>query len=179
MGRGANERDGLTPWGLELVQRLNDAGIVVDVSHVNQPGVLDACRTTRAPLMATHSGVSSINRHTRLLCDDAIDGIAATGGLIGVIFAPHFLCGRMDASSEVVADHLDWIKARVGVQHVAIGSDFDGWLPRIPSDMKDCRDIVKLVARLQQRGWNESDLFALLRGNVARVVRAVATAKAT
>ncbi len=172
MGRGANQRDGLTAFGGDVVRRLNDHGIIVDVSHVNHPGVMDACAASRLPVLATHSGAQSVNRHDRLLRDEAIDAIAAGGGAIGVIFSPGFLAGQRVATSEVVADHMDYIRARVGAEHVAIGSDYDGWLPSIPADMKDCRDIVKVVALLMKRGWSEDELAGALRLNVARVAAA-------
>jgi membrane dipeptidase len=172
MGRGANQRDGLTAFGASVVERLNHHGIIVDVSHVNHPGVMDACAASRLPVLATHSGAQTVNAHARLLRDEAIDAIAEGGGAIGVIFSPGFLAGRRVATSEVVADHMDYIRARVGAEHVAIGSDYDGWLPSIPSDMKDCRDIVKVVALLQKRGWTEDELAGALRLNVARVAAA-------
>jgi membrane dipeptidase len=173
MGRGENEVDGLTPFGLALVDELNRAGIVVDVAHVNHAGVMDACGRSKAPVLATHSGARSLHDHRRLLRDDAIEAVVATGGAVGVIFAPRFLSGVRTASSEIVVDHIEYIAERFGVQHVAIGTDYDGWLDAIPSDQRDCRDVVRVVDRLLARGWSDPDLHALLRGNVERVFRGV------
>lgn len=170
MGIGANERDGLTPFGHDLVRLLNDAGIVVDVSHVNQRGVLDACRSTRAPVLATHSGAQALHRHPRLLSPDAVRAVADTGGAVGVIFAPGFLTGSLNASTACVVAHIEAIADAVGIDHVAIGTDLDGWLPAIPSDMRDCTDTSRVTARLLARGWTESDLRKLLRDNALRVL---------
>jgi membrane dipeptidase len=174
MGRGANERDGLTDFGRALVQKLNAMGIVVDVSHMNHPGAMDAIRASSKPVLATHSGARALNDAPRLLREEAVDAIAGTDGAIGVIFAPHFLTGKRDADSNGVLDHIDWLVKRVGVRHVAIGSDYDGWLPAIPRDHRDCRDSVKITHGLLQRGYSETDIAAILRDNVVRVMAASA-----
>lgn len=173
MGRGRNERDGLTPWGVRLVQALNRWGIAVDVAHVNTPGVLDACAAAEAPLFCTHTGVKGVHDHARNISDAEIDAIAQTGGAIGVMFAPGFLTGRLFADSRAAADHLDYIVQRVGIDHVALGSDYDGWLPTILSDHRDCRDIVRLTSVLLDRGYSRTDLLKLLKGNALRVFQGV------
>lgn len=170
MGRGHNERDGLTSWGRQLVRSLNQWGIAVDLAHVNTPGVLDACAVAQAPLFCTHTGVKGVHDHARNISDAEIDAIAQTGGAIGVMFAPGFLTGRLFADSRAAADHLDYIVQRVGIEHVAIGSDYDGWLPTILSDHRDCRDIVRLTAVLLERGYTRDDLLKLLKHNATRVL---------
>lgn len=175
MGRGANERDGLTDFGVTLVQELNRHQIVVDISHLNMPCAIQACRASSRPVLATHSGARGLNDAARLLSDEAIDAVAATDGVVGVIFAPGFLTGKLNADSHAVADHIEYIVKRVGIRHVGLGSDYDGWLPRIPSDQRDCRDLVKITHILLQRGWSESSIALLLRDNVVRVMTASAT----
>jgi len=173
MGRGHNERDGLTAWGRDLIRELERYGIVADVAHVNNPGVLDICNVARSPLLCTHTGVKGVCDVARNISDDAIDGIAATGGAIGVMFSPGFLARRMVADSTAAADHVDYIVQRVGIDHVALGSDYDGWLATILSDHKDCRDIVKVTDVLLKRGYTDEDLGKILMGNAARVLKEV------
>lgn len=170
IGRGANERDGLTDFGRSLIARLEAHGIVVDLAHVNTPGVLEACEVATRPVMCTHTGVKGCHESPRNLSDAEIDAIAETGGVIGIIFAPVFLAGRLRADSAVVADHIEYVAERVGVEHVAIGSDYDGWIPSIPSDQKDCRDVHRVADVLADRGWGDSELSRLLGDNAAEVL---------
>ncbi len=171
-GIGADDTSGLTPFGREVVEELQRQGIVVDLAHVNRAGILDAAAISRAPLVASHAVARGRYDSARGLHDPSVDAIAATGGLIGVMFAPQFLVGRLRADSSCVADHIEHLAARVGVAHVAIGTDFDGWIGSIPSDQRDCRDLFRVVVELQRRGWSEPDLCALLSGNAERVFAA-------
>ncbi|RAL24879.1 hypothetical protein DL240_01330 [Lujinxingia litoralis] len=174
MGRGGNDRDGLTTFGRRLVEELNRYGVVVDLAHVNDPGVLDACAASHSPVFCTHTGARGLYEHPRNISDAAIDAIAATGGVMGVIFAPGYLCGSWRATSEVALDHLDYFVERVGVEHVALGSDYDGWLPAILADHRDCRDVGKMVEGMRQRGYSAADIEKITEGNAQRVFSEVA-----
>ncbi len=173
MGRGANERDGLTGWGVELVQELNRYGIGVDVAHVNGPGVLDACRTSQAPVLCTHSCARGVYPSPRGIGDAQIDAIAATGGVIGILFGPQFLRGERWGTTTDIADHIDYIVKRVGVDHVGFGSDYDGWLFSIPQDQRDCRDTIRLTDILVARGYSDHDIYKMYRGNTLRALEAI------
>lgn len=153
MGIGANEKDGLSGFGKELVAALGEAGVVVDVAHVNTPGVLDACAAARGPIMCTHTGVKGVHDHVRSISDEEIDAIAENDGVIGIMFAPTFLAGKLRADTRCIVDHVEYVIQRVGVRHVAIGSDYDGWLPTIMSDHRDCRDIGLVSDELAARGY--------------------------
>ncbi len=170
MGRGANERDPLTPFGRDLVVTLEEHDIVVDLAHVNTPGVLDACSIAEHPVICSHTGVRGVHDSARNITDDEIDAIAETGGVIAIIFAPKFLTGNLVAPSAAVADHIEYVADRVGLEHVAIGSDYDGWIPSIPSDQRDCRDIDQVFSELERRGWETDDLVALRSGNALEVL---------
>lgn len=170
MGRGANERDGLTDFGRDLIRALEDHDILVDLAHVNTPGVLDACKVARRPVFCTHTGVRGVHRHARNISDAEIDAIAQTDGVIGIIFAPGFLAGKLRASSEIVVDHIEYVIARVGIRHVAIGSDYDGWLPAIPSDQRDCRDIHRISDILATRGHAPDDIARIMQQNALEML---------
>jgi membrane dipeptidase len=157
MGRGANESEGLTAFGRDLVAALQEASVIVDLAHVNMPGVLDACAVASTPVFCTHTGVKGVHQHARNLSDEAVDAIAELDGVIGIMFAPPFLCGRLRATSEVIVDHIDYVVDRVGVRHVAIGSDYDGWIP-IPSDQRDCRDIARVEEVMRGRGYSDDEV---------------------
>lgn len=170
LGRGCNEEDGLTAFGEDVVRVLNERGVVVDVSHLNQPCAIRAAELSEAPVFATHSGAQGVHAHARLLSDDAIDRIAEKDGAIGIIFGPDFLTGSSKATSTAVVDHMDYIAERVGTRHLVIGSDYDGWLPRILADHRDCRDVVRIAAEMLRRGYSEDDVRGVLSRNARRVV---------
>ena len=143
--------------------------IIVDVAHVNTPGVLDVCEITKKPLFCTHTGVKGVHEHARNLTDEEIDGIKESDGVIGIMFAPVFLAGSARADHSCVLDHIDYVVDRVGVRHVGIGSDFDGWIP-IPSDMRDCRDISLIRSGLEDRGYNAPDIARIMGVNALELL---------
>jgi membrane dipeptidase len=161
MGRGKNETTKLSDGGRELVAALDEHDIVIDLAHTNTPCVLGACEVATRPVFCTHTGVKGVHDHARNISDEEIDAIAELDGVIGVMFAPGFLADSLGADSSVVAEHARYIADRVGVRHVAIGSDYDGWLPKICSDMRDCRDIDKMYRHLTERGFSDDDLDAI------------------
>lgn len=173
MGRGANEDDGLTKFGRDVIEVLNERGVAIDVSHLNQRCAIEAANLSTAPVFATHSGAQAVHPHRRLLSDDAIRAIAATGGAIGIIFSPGFLAGSSRATSVAVVDHIEHITKLVGPEHLCVGSDYDGWLPRILADHRDCRDMVRITAELLRRGHEPSRVGDILSGNTARVFQGV------
>lgn len=172
MGRGSNERDGLSDFGRQVVQELNRWGVAVDCAHLNTPGVLEVCQITRAPVFCTHTGVKAVREHPRNITDAEIDAIAAVDGVIGVMASTNFLTRGFWGTSEAMVRHLDHIVQRVGPRHAALGSDFDGWIP-IMRDQRDCLDLVKVTWGLMQRGYREEDLALILRDNSLRVLRRV------
>lgn len=169
IGRGANEREGLTAFGRRLVRELNRHEIAVDVAHVNTPGVVEACQVSEAPVLCTHTGVKGVFDAPRNISDSEIDAIADTGGVIGIVFAPLFLAGKWRADTEVALDHFEYVIDRVGVEHVALGSDYDGWLPTILSDHRDCGDMPRIAEGLRRRGYSEDEVDGIVTDNVMRV----------
>jgi membrane dipeptidase len=173
MGRGSNNDDGLTPFGRELIIRLNEFKLLVDLAHVNGPGVLEACKLSRDPVIVSHSTAQGCYPHRRGCDDTCIRAVADTGGVVGIMFAPVFLAGRLNASIEKVVDHICYVMDLVGAEHVAIGSDFDGWIPTIPNDIRDCRDLPFLSQKLRDRGLNDQELSGVLGENVKRIITQV------
>lgn len=173
MGRGKNQVDGLTPWGHDLVRKLEDCRVLVDVAHVNGPGVLDACRIARNPVICTHTTAATLFAHPRGVVDEGLRAIATTGGVIAIIFSPQFLTGRLNASLDAVVDHVLHVRDCVGAEHLALGTDFDGWIPTIPNDIRDCRDLDLLTQKLLDRGMGRDEVAGMLGANLLRVIRQV------
>ncbi len=173
IGRGANETEGLTVFGRRLVQELNHWGVAVDLAHVNTPGVLEACEVSDVPVFCTHTGVKGVFDSPRNITDAEIDAIADTGGVIAIIFAPLYLAGKWRVDTEVALDHYEYVIDRVGIDHVAVGSDYDGWLPTILSDHRDCRDVGRVVEGLRRRGYGDEELEKVAYANALRAFRDV------
>lgn len=170
LGLGCNSKSGLTEFGTTLVHEMNEVGILVDVAHVNTQGVLDACRASSKPVIVSHTGVKGIYRHPRNISDEALEAVAATGGVVGVMLATNFLSpDKVNPDSIIVAEHIDYIVRKVGEDHAAIGSDFDGWIPRIPADMDGAQDLPLIARRLRRFGYGDERIRKIMGLNFMRV----------
>jgi membrane dipeptidase len=164
---------GLTEAGKRLVAACNELGIMLDLSHLNEKGFWDVAELSNAPLVATHSGVHAISPTPRNLTDAQLDAIAQSGGVAGVNFHTGFLRadGRADQETSLaeIVHHVDYMVDRMGIDHVALGSDFDG--ATMPQDLKDAAGLPKLVEALQDRGYRDGDLAKIAHENWVRVLR--------
>ncbi|HEV2062237.1 MAG TPA: membrane dipeptidase, partial [Solirubrobacteraceae bacterium] len=147
----------------------------VDVSHMNEAGFWDVARVSSAPLVASHSCVHALCPTSRNLTDEQIDAVGTTGGLIGVCLAVGFLRsdGAYDAETPLstVAAHASYIADRIGVEHVALGSDFDG--ARIPAPLGDAAGLPLLIDALRaDGGFTDSEIERIAWGNWRRVLGA-------
>lgn len=171
----ASSGGGLTSFGVDLVHACADLGIVVDISHLAPAGVEDVLKEARGPVVASHSNARALCDHRRNLSDDQARGIAATGGVIGVTFVPPFLTNDpARATLEHVLDHVVYFAQLVGVEHVGIGSDFDGLDPDSPPrGLEDVSCYGALREGLRRRGFPEEAVAAVMGGNWLRVLRQV------
>ncbi len=165
---------GLTQEGKALVQECNDLGIMVDLAHLNEKGFWDAAAISTAPLVSTHSAAHGLIPKARNLTDEQLKAIAASGGLVGVIFSINDLAGekrpRNDAPITVIIDHITYIAELVGTEHVAFGSDFDG--TKIPSQLKDVSRYQELPALLEKAGFSLEEREQICWKNWLRVLKA-------
>ena len=166
---------GLTRFGVEIVHACAELGIVLDVSHLSPAGVEDVLREAKGPVVASHSNARALCDHRRNITDDQARAIAATGGVIGVTFVPSFLTtDPAHATLEHVLDHVEHFVNVVGVEHVGIGSDFDGLgEEQPPKGLEDATSYVNLKRGLQRRGFSDADIAAILGGNWMQVLKAV------
>ena len=166
---------GLTDAGRALIAACNELGILVDVSHLNEKGFWDIAGMTRHPIVATHCGAHALAASTRNLTDKQLDAIGDSDGVVGINFHVGFLHpegssdGR-ETSLTRICDHLDYVAGRIGIEHVALGSDFDG--ATMPTDLGDAAGLPALMAELRRRGHDDAALTAIATGNWLRVFRA-------
>ena len=164
--------DGLTERGIALVRECDALGVMIDLSHLNEKGFWDVQRHTTRPLVATHSCAHAICPSARNLTDAQLDAIAESDGVVGTNFCimdvrpdgKHVL----DTPLEMIADQIDYLAERMGIEHVAIGSDFDG--APISKRLGGADGLPRLFEVLRERGWSSEELQALTVGNWRRVL---------
>ena len=204
---------GLTPFGKDVIRRMNKLGIIVDISHVGEATFWDAIRTTTKPVIASHSNAYSICPVTRNLKDDQIKAVGKNGGVIHLNFFSAFVDSTFSAKNTafrnrhkkeldsmiatglqqeyaqgMLADkykeesdaikpdikqlmkHLDHIVKLIGVDHVGLGSDFDG-IDSAPKQLKTVVDYPEFTKALIKRGYSDTDISKILGGNFLRVYR--------
>ena len=163
---------GLTSAGHALVRRCAELGILVDLSHLNEAGFWDVENAQLGPLVASHSGVHALCPSSRNLTDRQLDAIGATGGLVGIIYGTPFLredfAEDADTPIELIARHAAYVADRIGVEHVALGSDFDG--TTIPTAVGDVAGVSRVLDALGEAGFSDADLAAVAWSNWRRVI---------
>ncbi len=180
---------GLSPFGETVVREMNDLGVLVDVSHASDETFWDALRVTRAPVIASHSSARALVPLPRNLSDEMLRAIGANGGVVminfmGMVLDPHkstleFILdlllhgGSTDVSVSDVVDHIEHVVKVAGIEHVGLGSDFDG-SPRIffPMGLHDVSDFPNITLELLRRGYNAEQIRMILGENFLRVLTA-------
>ncbi|AFH48715.1 Zn-dependent membrane dipeptidase [Ignavibacterium album JCM 16511] len=163
---------GLSDFGRQVIRTMDSLGIIIDVSHTGIKTIQDILQETQNPIVATHSGVRALRNHYRNLYDWQIQDIANSGGVIGVVFYPYFLNGSSNANIEDVIAHIDYIKNLVGIDYVAIGSDFDG-IEVVPLGLEDTSKFPNLTEALFEHGYSRDDVEKILYKNFKRVFEQV------
>jgi membrane dipeptidase len=165
---------GLTAAGRALVRRCTELGILVDVSHLNEAGFWDLARLEPGPVVASHSAAHALCRASRNLTDAQLDEIGASAGLVGIVFACPFLrpdfADDPDTPISLIADHARYVADRIGVEHVALGSDFDG--ATIPAEVGDVAGMPRVLDALRQAGFTGREVGEIAWGNWRRVLGA-------
>lgn len=165
---------GLTAAGRALVQECNRLGIVVDLAHINEKGFWDVAAISDAPLVVSHTDVHALLPSTRNVTDAQIDAVGASGGIVGLNFEPMQI-GQDGRPAEDVplanlVRHVDYIAARVGVDHVGLGSDFDG--TQMPKELGDAAGLQKIVDALRAAGYDQEAVEKVAFRNWLRVLKA-------
>lgn len=165
---------GLTSFGKAAVQRMNELGIVVDVSHLSDGGFWDVAALSKRPFVASHSNCRALCRHQRNLTDEMIRKLSDAGGVIGLNFMPEFVnedCGGSQVTADQIARHARHMANVGGVDCIGIGTDFDGFSGDI--EITGPEDMPKLFAALQKQGFHESEIEKIAWGNARRVINDV------
>ena len=159
---------GLNETGRQLVAEMNRLGVLVDLSHVSDDAFFDALAVTTAPVILSHSSCRALRDHARNASDEMLTALAQNGGVIMVNFYRTYV-GRGEVTLDDVLDHVEHAVAVAGVDHVGLGSDFDG-VPALPDGLGDVTRLPWITYGLLQRGHSEADVRKILGGNVMRVL---------
>jgi len=210
-GEDSVRRKGLTDFGKQIVRRMNELGMLVDLSHVGEQTFYDVIATATRPVLISHSCVYTLCPHRRNLKDDQIKAVAKNGGVIHLNFYSGFVDPAFEERSDaftarhktemdslikinpepyfmqvylfekypeevkslrpplsLLIDHLDYIVKLAGVDHVGLGSDFDG-VNSLPAGLEGVEDFPKITEELVKRGYSKKDIRKILGGNLLRM----------
>ena len=165
--------NGLSPLGREAVAELNRQGVMIDISHPSKASMLQTIALTRAPIIASHSGVRAICNHSRNLDDEQLRAMQRNGGVVQLVaFNSYVKCGPSSNGARATVrdfvDHIDYTVKLIGIDHVGISSDFDGgggvegW--------RDASETFNVTLELVRRGYTEAQIAKIWSGNLLRVL---------
>jgi microsomal dipeptidase-like Zn-dependent dipeptidase len=158
-------KGGLTPFGKNIMARMEAKGMIVDIAHLSHAGVAEVLAMARRPVVSSHGGVQATCKVNRNLTDDEIRALAKTGGVIGIGYWDGAVC---DTSPRAAARAMKHVRDLVGIAHVALGSDYDG----ATTVRFDTSGLVQVTQALLDEGFTPDEVRAVMGGNALRVIRA-------
>ena len=169
---------GLNAFGEEVVREMNQIGMLVDISHVSPECMRKTLAVTEAPVIYSHSSARSLCDHVRNVPDDILKLTAENGGVVMVNFYTGFCLPkdklavdrRCRGDFRIVVDHIDHIVKTAGIDHVGIGSDYDG-ISGLPRGLEDVSCYPMITQELLNRGYQKDSIHKILGGNALRVLR--------
>jgi len=198
IGSGSTDRvdGGVSDFGAQIIEAMNEVGMLIDVSHCGDQTTLDAIELSPRPIAITHSNCRALNNHPRVKTDEAIRKLGANGGVMGITGVRMFVRDAEPTTIEHMADHIDHVAKLIGVEHVGIGSDADlNGYDDMPADQNKMlrggykssyafrdkldtdgfdhpRKTYDLAEVLIKRGYSDADIGAVLGGNFRRLLGA-------
>ncbi len=158
------KKGGLTKFGRQIVRDMEEMGMIVDIAHSSHKTVAEILKTAQRPVVSSHGGVQAVCGANRNLSDEEIKGVAATGGVIGLGYWDGAMC---DTDPKTVAKAIKHVRDLVGIEYVALGSDFDG----ATTVRFDTSGIVHITQALMETGFTEAEIRAVMGGNAMRVLK--------
>ena len=169
---------GLSPFGRKVVAEMNKQGVMIDISHVSDAAFYEVLKLTKTPVIASHSSLRHfVPGFERNVSDDMLRELAKNEGVIQICFGSEFIAEKKKYPNLIVtvkdvADHIDRVKELVGIDHVGIGSDYDGWR-NFPVGLEDTSTYPNLIKELLNRNYTKEEIEKIFGGNLLRVWREV------
>lgn len=158
------KKGGLTPFGRDVIRRMEDKGMIVDIAHCSRQCVTEILAMARRPVVSSHGGVQATCKVNRNLSDEHIRGVAKTGGIIGIGYWDGAIC---DTDPKSAAKAMKHVRDLVGIDHVALGSDYDG----ATTVRFDTSKLVQVTQALLDAGFTHDEIRAVMGGNAVRLLR--------
>ncbi len=159
-------KGGLTPLGRQILADMEARGMIVDIAHSSHAAVADILKLAKRPVVSSHGGVQATCKVNRNLTDDEVRGVARTGGVVGIGYWDAAICST---DPRAIAKAIAHVRDLVGIDHVALGSDFDG----ATTTPFDTAGLAHVTQALMDEGFSQADIRKVMGGNVARVLKAV------
>lgn len=169
-GVKGNPNRGLSVLGKRVIQRMGEHGMIVDVSHANEKTFWDIMDCAKSPVIATHSNARALCDHPRNLYDEQLTAIADNGGLVGVVCAGAFVNKKRENQDVAhLVQHIQYLKALIGMEHIALGCDFmddyDNAQDTMLTDLNSPKDAQKIIIELRKQGFDEAEIKQLAYEN--------------
>lgn len=167
-GSHLQPRKGLTRYGSELVKRMEELNIIIDLAHSNEKTFFDILKIIKKPPIVSHCGFKSVTNHSRNISDTQLKTLAQKGGIAGIFLVPEYINNTKDRSYQAWIDHVKHGIKLVGPDYLGLGSDFGGMLGYVPKDLKHIGEIQKLAYALHKAGFQDSIIRKILFDNFLR-----------
>lgn len=167
-----NTTRGLTDFGKAAVKKMNELGVIIDVSHLSDAGFYDVIKTSEQPIVASHSNARAVCKNVRNLTDDMLKKIADVGGMVGATYVNDFVFEDKNGAQDLLDGlilHIRHIKNVAGVDAIALGSDFDG--AEKDETLSDASKVPLLVQRLEKEGFITEEIEKITYKNALRVFK--------
>lgn len=160
---------GLKEFGFQVVEKMNELGMIIDVSHLSDGGFYDCIKHSKKPIIASHSNARAITNVPRNLTDEMMSLLADKGGIMGLNFCPHFLGDGETSRVEDMVRHVKHIKNKAGIDVLALGTDFDGIDGEL--EIGNISEINKLLIALERAGFRTNEIEKISYLNAERIIK--------
>ena len=161
--KGSNTHNGVSDFGKKVIRKMNKLGIMVDLSHASEKSFYDALEISKLPIVCSHSSCRALCDHPRNLTDDQMRALAKKGGVMQITLYSGFLRSDGEATMEDAIAHLEHAIEVMGIDHVGIGTDFDG--DGGIRGLANSSELLNLTRQLMSRGYSDDDIHKIWGGN--------------
>jgi membrane dipeptidase len=168
-GIGENNGGGISDKGKEMIQAMDQMGIMLDLAHISEKAYFEALEHYNRPVIISHANARQLCPHRRNLTDEQLRALARHGGVVGVNQVADFVALEKPSLDKFI-DHIIYISELIGVEHVALGSDFDGADDIV---LKGVQDYKKLPEKMRERGFSEDEIRKILSENAGQTIKRI------